>query len=504
MKYFVLSELEQRLNGDFSSESLEKAIELATDSDLRSTLTHLLQPNAYLFLSWMEQWLEVKEICVDGGTAMPFRDRMKLSEHTLFPQFQSFVSPFLFPSFLSQLKNGELNETFEYLVLLNKDDQVIIENEVFRLIEKDLNKLVALANQKGTTEEQLIAQIHDVVNEQTVRILNSFSKRSYHLLIQFVEVSLQILKSPACTFRLANWLINKLQELKLNPEHTEQLENVKTDLMEGNVQLKTRFVSTLKLKIKSWLVTICLALFLSLIVYFIIEKPWSELADPQEIELSSSLTEFSVKERKYIDSLVAAHQPATFEVQFESDDYYAQGRELMVDARIYNKNQTVESYFSNWEVFLKEDSIRTAETCKNLEKSNSRRIPDGFSELKSKKNGQLSYIWNDSEYAIHFLVFSDVVGGKAYFQELKKGEEMEFLLSPNDHLSVVAGNYSIPFNDQTNGLVFCHIDNATFSSLMHVYKVKKQPSFYSKIVITGTNAASFQVVDVNGNLDLIR
>jgi|GEM_PF-6965843 len=503
MKYYSLSELEQRINGGFTSESLLNAIAQSNDSELNSTLKHLMQPNAHLFLSWMEQWTELIEIIEEDGTALPFRDRLKLSEHALFSKFQSFVSPFLMPSMLKQLKNGTLNETIEYLVLLQNDDRLIVENEAFQLIENELIKVVAVANQKGVGEEQLVAQLHDVLNDQTLRILNSFSKRSYHLNVRFIEVSLEVLKSPACTFRLANWMIGQLQELKLNPEHIQQLKDVKTDLRDGNVKLKTRFDNSFKLKVKPWLSTIFLATFLFVIVYFIVKKPWSETFVPQEIELASSLTEFSVAERKRIDSLIAVHQPNTFTVHFEGDDYYNEGREIMVDARIYNKNETVESYFINWENYFAEDSVRTTETCKSLAQNNSKLIPDGFTDLKNKKNGQLSYIWNDSEYDIHFLIFNDVTGGKAYFKELKKGEEMEFHLGQNERLSFVAGNFTIPFNDNSNGLVFCSVDVATFSSLMQIYQVKKQPNFYSKIIINGKDAATFQVVDVNGNLETI-
>lgn len=503
MNYFKRSALEKILRESFQFDSLDRYINLCSDNtELCEYLEHLKKDHSGLFTGWIEQWKEIEGILTDGSASMPFNDYLKIQGHTLFPLFGKFITPLLFPVLFHKSEQGVLNETLEYSVLLEPDSRIIVENSAFSRIKELLNQTKELQQQMTVTEDQLIASVHNVINEKIIGILNSFSKRSYVHVVEYVNDCFLILKSKGCTVRMANWIIKQLQQLHLNPEHLQQLRELQADLRTGTFRVENKGYKQRKSYIVSSLSVVGITAFLGLIIWLIVVKPWSEHIPPQEQEMASSFTNFTVEERKQIDSLVRSIQPEPV-LNLEVDDFYIEGRELMVDARKTIANDIVNGFYQLWEEYVVSDSVRSPETCKQLSKKiKTSSLPSGFSKLTDKKNGKPAFFRNESEYTIQIVVFNNNPGNKAYYQELKKDEQVEFNIAVGEHIGIIAGKTAIPYQSTNESIVFCEFDNTTVNSLLTTYVLKKTNSYNYKFLITGTDVYDFQLVDMYGVLEV--
>lgn len=502
MNYYSQSELNDLLKESFDFGKIDEYLLSSADSELNVFLIHLKHPNAPIYTGWIEQWRGLNEILTSGSTSIQFNDYLKLQGHTLFPEFTQFITPLLFTPLFRQSEQVILNETLEYIVLLEPDSCAVLENSVFSNIRELLGKTKELQLKNAVTEDDLIASVHNVINEQIIRILNSFSKRSYVHVVEYVNDCFLILKSKGCTVRMANWMVKQLRQLKLNPEHLQQLTEFQTDLKTGNFIIENKGRKQKKTLILSLLPLIGIVSFLVLIVWLLVFKPWSEHVPPQEQEMASSFTQFTVEERKHIDSLVKSIQPDPV-LNLEVDDFYIEGRELMVDARKAIANDIVNTFYQSWEEYVVSDSIHSPETCKQLSKKiKTSSLPSEFSKLTDKKNGKPAFFRNESEYMIQIVVFNNNPGNKAYYQELKKNEQIEFNLAIGEHIGIVAGKTAIPYKSTNESIVFCEFDNTTVNSLLTTYVLKQSNSFNYKFLVTGTDVYDFQLVDMYGVLEV--
>lgn len=505
MRYYSTSELNHLLHEPFRFEALDHYISITSDPGLTEFLRYLKLPGAEIFIGWIEQWRAVSEIIKEGETSVSFSDYLRLKEHTLFASFQQFVTPFLFPPLLKQAESGVLNETLEYIVLLEPDSGAVVENVIYTKIEQLFISVHHLQEQKKVTEDQLIEVVHDVVNEQITKVLNSFSRRSYVHVIAYVEYCFSMLKAKGCTLRMANWIVKQLQQLQLSPEHIQQLSDFQNDLKTGAVRVENKGKKQSGFRMQPLLTAIGLIVFTGIVILIIVFKPWSEHVSPQELETVSSFTEFTVEERKHIDSLLRIIQPEPLPQLLEGDFMHVEGRELMVDARKTFANKTADAFYDTWEDYLSKDTVQSIQSCKELFKQIKRfSLPEGFLKLTEKQNGKPAFFRNESEYTIQLVVFNNQPGSKAYYYELKKDEQVEFNLSVGEHIGIVTGRYTIPYKSGIESIVFCEFDNTTFSSLMTSYVLKPGNSYSYKFLVSGTDIFDFQVVDMYGVLEVYR
>lgn len=502
MNYYSHAELSRIFGESFRLEETERFLLSTDDVALREFLVHLQRPNAVIFTGWIEQWREVREILGEGSTSIRFSDKMKIQEHTLFPEFRDFITPFLFSHLLKQAESGRLDETLEYIVLLEPDSMAIVEQVIHEQVELLFTTVHQLENQKHVAEDQLIGVMHDVVNEQVIGILNSFSKRSYAHVIAYVENCFRILESKGCTLRMANWIVKQLQQLRLNPEHLTQLSNFQNDLKSGAFTVENKGHRQSKIRLKPVLTTIGLLVFAGMVTWLIVFRPWSEQVTPQEKETASSFTEFTVEERKHIDSLMKTIQPEPL-LNLEVDDLYIEGRELMVDARKTISNPAVNAFYKSWEEYLSSDTIRSEAVCKNeTKKITASSLPEGFASLSGKKNGKPAFFRNESGYTVQLVVFNNNPGNQPYYYELKKDAQIEFNLAVGEHIGVIAGKYAVPYEEGMKSIVFCEFDNTTFSSLITMYVLKPSNTFNYKFLITGKDIYDYQLIDMYGVLEV--
>lgn len=505
MKYYSHTELSRLLNESLRFDKLDDYIHRSTDSGLMEFLEYLKRPNAELFVGWIEQWKELREIIVKGETSGSFSDYLRVQEHTLYASFQQFVTPFLFPQLMRKAGSGALSPVLEYVTVIEQDARAIVENEIYEQINGLFTVIHQLQSQKKVTEQQLVTAIHGVVNDQITAVLNAFSKRSYVHVIGYVEHCFSVLESKGCTIRLANWIVKQLQQLRLNPDHLRQLSDFQQKLRVGEVRVDNKGIRISGNWMKPVLTVGVLAVFVGVIVWIIAFKPWSEHATPQELAGGSSFTEFTVEERKHIDSLLKIIQPEPVFQYSEEQDFYAEGRELMVDARKEFSNTKADNFYKAWEEYLMKDSMQTPDKCKELTKQITKHsLPEGFTKLSDKKNGKPTFVRNESDFTIQLIVFNDQAGAKAYYRELKKDEQIEFNMNPGELIAVIAGKYAIPYKSATESIVFCEIDVITIGSLLTSYTLKPTNEYSFKFLISGTDASDFQLIDMYGVLEVNR
>ena len=497
MKYYSLDNLNNRVGGVFQFDSIDDYLNVSSDLGFNEFLTHLKTPNSTIFIGWIEQWKEVKEILLKGETSISFSNYLKLEEHILFPSFKKFISPILYPIINKCVGENVLNETLEYIVLLEPDTRGVIEYDIYLRIDELFQKNHKLNEAKNVTEEQLINAVQDAVNEQNIKIINSFSKRSYAHVVSYVENCFQILESKGCTIRLANWIVKQLQLLKLNPEHLQQLARFKNDLKNGAYTFEQQKGDFKIHKLKYVFSIIGVCLFIGISIWLLVFKPWSDQVVFQEKETASSYTDFTVEERKHIDSLLKINQPEPT-IILESSESYIEGRELMVDARKDVKNIKVNSFYRVWEEYLELDSVRSEVECKKNTKKNL--IPEGFSNLLSKKSGKPTFFRNESKFLVQVIVYNNRTQGDAYYYELKTDEQIEFNFQIGEHIAIIAGNYPVNFKSEIESVVFCQFSDVTYNSLLTTYVLKHTNSYNYKFLVSGEDIYDFQLVDMYGVL----
>lgn len=506
MRYYSQQQLDQLLGKTFRFDELADYLSSTSDFELLAYLEYLkMQPNAAVFFGWIENWKEVLMIITKEKTTRPFSDYLNIQNHTLFTEFKQFISPFLFPVLIEQSESDQFNQSLEYLVLLDTDSRSEVENKIYHKIEIRFS-VIAKMQQGGASENQLIEVVQEALNNQIIRLINSFSKKSYAHTIGYVEHCFAIIESKGCTLRLANWIVLQLQQLQLNTEHLQQIDTLKEDLKNGIIQFEEEKSKKTQFSYFPLIVKVLVVASLLFIAWFYFKPTNNQLTIEKELNTASSYTKFSVEERKHIDSLLKVLQSEPAPIFTEQTEDESEWRELLLNNKRVLANKRANSFYQLWNDYLSSDTVYSEGTCKQLTKSvNSSTLPTDFTKLTTKTNGKPSVIRNESEYTVQLLIFKNRTDDAAYYYELRKDEEVEFNLSDDEYMGVIAGKFAIPYSSKmTKSIVFCVHDNVTVATFSTFYSIKANKSFNYKFLISGKNETDFQVIDIYSVLNVIK
>ena len=144
------------------------------------------------------------------------------------------------------------------------------------------------------------AQYREIVVE-LVQIVNSLSKASYALKLEYVDTIVNTVRTNGCTVRFANWIFKQMEELKLNNEHEEKILELKKELKEGKLAVRNHGSGKTPIRWKSVITFLFVALLGIGSFYIIYFKPFSTVED-EVIADTSSFKKFTKEERQGQDS----------------------------------------------------------------------------------------------------------------------------------------------------------------------------------------------------------
>lgn len=460
-------------------------------------------PEVILFHSWVAQDAELSKTLVDGKVSGIFRDKRGVLKHTLADTFRRFISPYLTPILLRDIPDEveSLSVYFSYATLLEKDSRTTVEGQLFKNIRKRLELLKQ--TESVNQEQELIQIVKPLCSDAFIDSINSMSKSSYALKMEYLDAILNTIHTPACTARFANWILKQMDRLTLNREHNEKIIQLREELAEGNLRVKKYETVTAPARprvIFTYAFIIALLLFG---VFVIVFKPFS---DPEVYNAyeSAEKSDFSKEELKEIDSLVATIDYLSFLEGEEIDPGIIIQRGQAITIRKPFETPLMEQIFSdiNKDVTLKENYYM--DSCGATVKFE--RYP-GVLDLKNKAGSKIIKFRNESAYDLIIYVSDNRASGDVYSMYVQEGSSAEFRMNEQDILTTVAGKSFAPFYHAKGSMQeekpsakfkhhFCETDNNYFESINTTLRLLSTSKSTIKFMTTGQRGQDFQLIDI--------
>lgn len=509
-RFYSIEELRSIFGQDFELPNAHAYIDQTSDSQLREFLVAITNSSATLFFGWIQQINGLEEFLVTKKATIPFSDTSKLLEHTLINEFKRFISPFLYPLILRNLEGENSLIAATFIQVLDKDTRGIVEQEIYKFITPGFKKIHQTFEEK-IGEEKLIVYVQGIVNDDTIHLINLFSRTSYALKMDYVEHVLNIINSKSCTTRLANWLLKQLEKIELNPEHQSKITELRSDLKTGNMSVRNRNThSRASIPFRLIIFSIVSLALISLAIWLIVEKPWSDSDEPI-IASNSSFIEFTQEERKQIDSLLLEIQPKRKIPQEELDLGTYINQSKTIDIRNPFENKIAEQYYTDLKLVATHYDDLKSDSCVSFSSKKSKSIVlPKMLDMSNKTNGNKALIDNQSDYDVQLLVFNDQINAPVYYAYVPKKSSITLLLDLNECIMTVAGNsfqnFTIPKNyggpkpSANYSYHFCEMDVNLMNSIGTSYYLENKKSSY-KFLMVGTQTEVFELIDLYGALE---
>jgi len=461
-----------------------------------------------VFWDWIDQSNDLLALLNGKMPKVAYQGRYNWEKHALFGGFQTFTSPFL-SSALIHL-NKELNSQsrsllLSYCTLLSPDERLFVEQKIIQPII-DLSSASA-RNCMGIDKESGILEIIEpITSEEILFSINSLSRRSYHLKVEYVDLITQILDAPGCTPRLAYRVLNRLTNLDLNPEHREKIEGLIKDLKKGEVSLGRQKRPLLVFRWAFVLIPVFIAVLVFAVFWIKNYQPPVKTA----LDSNSSFEQFTPEERRQLDSLIHLKE-SQFQLEEDDKDQYmwTSGTNVSLTLRQPLQNELMEKIYENWirDAALFENGINVP--CKDTSK-----ILGPFKNVNAISEIQGDHeilMKNESEYLIYLFCWEEYQSGEVFSIVIKPQEKIKFNMLKKQQLLFVAGKSMDKFYKPSNtGLElpdpsfdhhFCSVDANFHLSLTTLYSLERPSSGHNKILISGSTVDPFVVADLYGILE---
>ena len=488
-----------------------------SDDEFSKFVTSLNSSKTILFHDWILQNSALYTLLTKGEITY-FEDISNHLKHQFINDYRVFLSPYiaekLSPYFQGPaLKKNEINLlsiAFSYTQLLDQNDRATVEYQLFYGINERIKK--ELKDAKAIDDEAtLIDRITPLCDETILLCVNSMSKASYVLKINFVDDLLSVIKYKSCTPRFANWIIKKLEKITLNKEHEHKVSDLKRELKTGELSVRNHGKSKMPFK---WthIITLVLVGSIGFFIFWVIKfEPLNDLDDPVFAN-ETSFMQFTPEERRKIDSLLH-EMNGTFK---EDENFIDQGTPIIGKS----DQLTIRKNFNNTNLErIYQDVIIDAELREDLIQD-SCRAPIAFTPITdtknlAKKEGRIeAMIKNESGYDVVLVVAEDKVRGAVHSYYIKKGETAVFKINQYNLMLLIPGNeyskYNAPNNISSDQLPskkflehFCEIDYNCRESINTMYKIVNRYEGKTKFLLLGDIGANFHLIDINGDLEAI-
>jgi len=235
-----------------------------------------------LFATWTEENKALLEVLESGTVQSVYVDRVALTSHQLFEEYQAFIRFFLTPILSENCINldfKKVQQIMSFTVLLGKTDQDKIQERIalfFGQLQDELQQSI----KKVSSDQQLFETLKQVLTGEFWQTINLFNERYYRVRTNFLEFLLSLAYHKHSSRRLMVFIIAELKQLQLTNEHLKELLQVEKDLKSG----KYVFEST-KVPWKRLIALSVAALFLVLLgvgIWFIPNHPEEDQLQEQQ------------------------------------------------------------------------------------------------------------------------------------------------------------------------------------------------------------------------------
>lgn len=501
-----LQQFKNRIQGEQGDEiALENKI---PREDLMRFMQSLNSSSTILFQNWVEQNDYLKQ-CLLGEEITPFKDTAGVLSHQYSDGFKRFISPFLTAELLSRTSENdkELSILFSYVALLDNDDRAVVESQLFKPVRKRLDELNT-ASPHFTEEQELIDVIKPLCSEDLIRVVNSLSKASYALKLEYVDTIINTVRTNGCTVRFANWIFKQMEGLRLNNEHQEKIVELKKDLREGKLDVRNHGSGKTPIRwraITTFLFVLILGGGAFYVIYF---QPFSTVED-DEIADTSSFKQFTKEERKKIDSLIQSMNNPLLPDESEIDPGIPIGNGATLTLRQQSNNNLMESIYDDLSKDAEVQQHQAVDSC-SLKRKKFKRY-QGVKDLAKHQGSVDAVIKNESEYDVVLYVAENKTGGSVYSLFLKQGSTHEFQINRGDLVTAIAGNIYIPYVAPTSFNAvdlpssdfkyhFCDTDANYEESINTTYEYTDRGRQKTKFMIMGNYGSYFSLMDIYGVL----
>ena len=493
-------------------------IQLGTDTfnsaDVKE-FVESLDAKKIVFLDWTELNHDLLLLLQGKLPKNHFQDAHKWLGHSLFKDFQQFLSPFLQRNFLAlgqTISQDQLAVLFSFTVLLPEDEHMFVEQMLYKTVQLKLDESKEIiAHSK--TEKELLAAIQPLCNTSVLGIINQFSRSNYATKLAYVDYLLWVIKQNACSVRLANWILKEIEKISLNPEHLEKIDALKKDLQQGRLKMKNNLVQARNHWTPSQLISVGIGIVLVVVIaWIILEKPFSKTID-EPISAVTSYEKFTKSERKKIDSLLRQIQQTHDPEEIEIDPNRSiLGNGISMALRTPFRNKRMEALYQDFLIDADLNDQGLVDSCAAFSKKTE--TSHFYKDVKSakKRNGSIETLFkNEAVYDVYLIVFEDMKKGKVFSTLIKSNETIELKLNSYDHLIFIAGNdlgkfiapksaSELPSVDFDHH--FCTTDINYTESLRSIYYLSRPQSGKNKFLLSGDKGGYFSVIDLYGVLEV--
>jgi hypothetical protein len=507
VKYFSLKDLANELGININSdyEYFLSALSLIKHPDFEAIKLFIAIQNEQtrVYNGWIEQQKSVKQLLISGTTSEYFNDNYNWLQHALFGKFKSYISPFFVG--LIQRKhevqiNAEWAKIFSYFELMDDEMRFYIEQSLYQSIKATISEKLAETT-KNTNEGDFHQILLFLLSDDSIAIHNSLSRSSHALKISFVEQILQLFYHSKCSAKLAHWMILRLEKMNLNKEQNQSLDLIKLKIKNGEIEFSNIDMQKNPSKLRNVFLLVCFAFVLGLLFYLYNQE---YVVNIQNFQEASSLSAFSIEERKEIDSLLKSIP--TEQADSTVETYYSSGNTISIQTPI--KNKLAEKIYKEFELDMTNHFMRLYDTCIPLSKDKIKK--DKINQTQNldriKANSELEFK-NNSEYTFILLAWVESENGEVFSGLISKKSTFKMTASTNMKLVLIPGNEygSIPSKNKSDFSYlthhFCSIDFNYEFALQQIHTIDVANTKLSKILLDGALGEVIVLTDVDGILN---
>lgn len=472
----------------------------------------LSNPSNIVFYGWIEQYTPLKKALL-GESLSLFVDSSKHLDHALSDKYQTFLSPVLSDKLLRTEINSDSERmiAFSYVQLLDERHRAVVEDKLFHPFQVRLNELKA-ASDSTQEEQELVNLVKPLCSDEIITSVNYLSRASYASKLGYVDKILDTIHSDACTVRFANWVLERMSQVKLNDEHQHKLSDLRKDLRQGNLAVKNHKNGQAPIRWQTVVMTLLILTLVGSVIYLIVYQPFSTVEE-NEFSNNTSFREFSKEERIHMDSLLREMDnpfdkldtldPLTTPVQT--------GVDIDLVLRKEFKSEKMETIYNDLMLDVDLKANYPNSNCLNF-KDKELKLSSILNSLESRTGTYTAVVRNESEYGIVLYVSENTKNGKVYASTIEPDESIEFKLNKYNTVMIVAGNSYQPFAAPANATEeelpsetfvhhFCETDQNYAETINTAYQFSHPREGNNKFMVMSAKSGYVHLVDVHGALE---
>jgi len=473
-------------------------------------LKKLSHPGILVFDQWIMQTKQLRNLLLHQQPGSNDFHTFIARDHKLLPHFSNFVTPMLFPALRNQQEvptAKDMAAVFSYLYLLDLDARMPLQLRANAWLDE---KLATLQQEiaKVSTEKELTVLILPFLSADFILFVNGFEKNFYAARMKYTQAMLEILQSPACSARLGGWIVKQLKGIDINAVHRSRIEDLQYEIRRGKRKFKNQ-----EGRIRDGISPRLLLLITGIVVlllgvgYFTWYAPWSE---PEELRDFSgdktSFEQFSVRERREIDSLINVLEK---EKQLSPEENPVYGElapaDIALRQRAVFQNEKAEQFYADCQKDRSLMALGFIDTCAAYaQKQLGGKIFPDFGDLRTKAGKRRIFLQNDSEYQVIVLFFSDSQGAGVASAVLAADQKIRFRANAGETVLLLPGRDFGAFHANTkvksslpsaNYMAhFCFQDGEFVRMLGQAYHFQPVDQGESRLILRGSVGSDFEVV----------